>query len=103
MRCCPSGHTTGRGTGASSASTWPCAAPSRWPTCSSATASWKCFDLAADPTWRTEVTDPAVVLPEAQAMLTWRSCHAERTWTSLHLGPHRLGRWPEHLVADPAV
>ena len=25
--------------------------------------SWKCFDLAADPTWRTEVTDPAVVLP----------------------------------------
>ena len=48
--------------------------------------SWKCFDLAADPTWRTEVTDPAVVLPEAQAMLTWRSRHAERTWTGLHLG-----------------
>jgi arylsulfatase A-like enzyme len=63
--------------------------------------SWKCFDLAADPTWRTEVTDPALVLPEAQAMLTWRSRHAERTWTSLHLGAARLGRWPEHLMADP--
>ena len=63
--------------------------------------SWKCFDLAADPTWRTEVTDPEVVLPEAQAMLTWRSGHAERTWTSLHLGTPRLGRWPEHLLVDP--
>ena len=61
--------------------------------------TWKCFDLASDPTWRTEVTDPAVVLPEAQAMLTWRSRHAERTWTSLHLGRPRLGRWPEHLMA----
>ena len=61
---------------------------------------WKCFDLAADPTWRTEVTDPAVVLPLAQAMLTWRSAHAERTWTSLHLGTERLGRWPEHLRRD---
>jgi arylsulfatase A-like enzyme len=60
--------------------------------------SWKCFDLAADPTWRTEVTDPAVVLPEAQAMLTWRSRHAERTWTGTHLGPQRLGRWPQHLT-----
>ena len=60
--------------------------------------AWKCFDLAADPTWRTEVTDPAVVLPEAQAMLIWRSRHAERTWTGLHLGSERLGRWPDDLV-----
>ena len=64
--------------------------------------SWRCFDLAADPTWRTEVTDPAVVLPEAQAMLTWRSRHAERTWTGLHLGPHRLGRWPDALTVGAA-
>ena len=27
--------------------------------------SWRCFDLAADPTWQTEVTDPEVVLAEA--------------------------------------
>jgi hypothetical protein len=32
--------------------------------------SWRCFDLVADPTWRTEITDPAVVLPQAQAMQT---------------------------------
>ena len=28
--------------------------------------SWLCFDLVADPTWRTTVTDPAMVLPLAQ-------------------------------------
>lgn len=64
--------------------------------------SWRCFDLAADPTWRTEVLDPSIVLPEAQAMLTWRSRHAERTWTGLHLGPHRLGRWPADLTVGAA-
>ena len=37
--------------------------------------SWLCFDLTADPTWRTTTEDPAVVLPLAQAMLTWRSEH----------------------------
>ena len=31
--------------------------------------SWKCFDLAADPTWQTEIDDPQVLLAEAQAML----------------------------------
>ena len=59
--------------------------------------SWKCFDVATDPTWRTEITDPAIVLPEAQAMLTWRSQHADRTWTGTQLGPYRLGRWPSEL------
>lgn len=56
--------------------------------------SWRCFDLAADPTWRTEVTDPAVVLPEAQAMLGWRAAHAERTMTGLLLRDGGIGRWP---------
>jgi len=60
--------------------------------------SWKCFDLAADPTWQTEVTDPAAVLGEAQAMLTWRSRHAERTLTDLQVGPHRLGRWSDVTI-----
>ena len=60
--------------------------------------SWRCFDLAADPTWRTEVTDPAIVLVCAQAMLTWRSRHSDRTLTGLLLsadGPR--GRWPQML------
>ena len=39
---------------------------------------WLCFDLAADPTWRTAIDDPARVLPLAQAMLTWRSRHTDR-------------------------
>jgi arylsulfatase A-like enzyme len=56
--------------------------------------SWRCFDIAADPTWRTTVDDPAVVLPLAQAMLTWRSEHAERTLADLVLGPDGGGRWP---------
>ena len=35
-------------------------------------------------------------------MLTWRSRHADRTWTGLHLGPHRLGRWPDDLTVGAA-
>ncbi len=57
--------------------------------------SWRCFDLAADPTWRTEVDDPARVLPMAQAMLTWRSTHAERTLTDMLLERGGVGRWDE--------
>jgi arylsulfatase A-like enzyme len=56
--------------------------------------SWRCFDLAADPTWRTEVTDPAVVLPIAQRMLTWRSCHADRVLADMLTERGGVGRWP---------
>jgi hypothetical protein len=53
-----------------------------------------CFDLAADPTWRTEVTDPAVILESAQAMLSWRSQHSERTLTGMLVEDGGIGRWP---------
>ena len=56
--------------------------------------SWRCFDLAADPTWRTAVEDPAVVLPLAQAMLVWRSVHAERTLADMLLEDGGIGRRP---------
>lgn len=56
--------------------------------------SFRCFDLAADPTWRTEVGDPGVVLAHAQAMLTWRSQHAERTLTGMLTEKGGIGRWP---------
>jgi arylsulfatase A-like enzyme len=56
--------------------------------------SWRCFDLSRDPTWRTEVTDPALVLPLAQAMLTWRSQGAERTLTGMLAQDGGIGRWP---------
>ncbi len=56
--------------------------------------SYRCFDLAADPSWRTEVSDPALVLAHAQAMLTWRSQHAERTLTGMLVEEGGIGRWP---------
>lgn len=62
--------------------------------------SWMCFDLAADPTWRTETTDPAVVLPLAQDMLVWRSTHAERTLADLLLEHGGIGRWPHTSSAS---
>jgi arylsulfatase A-like enzyme len=56
--------------------------------------SWLCFDLAADPGWRTTTEDPAVVLPLAQSMLIWRSTHLGGNCTQLLLGPERRGLWP---------
>jgi arylsulfatase A-like enzyme len=56
--------------------------------------AWRCFDLAADPTWCTEITDPAVVLEHAQSMLTWRSRHADRTLSDMLLYSGGVGRVP---------
>jgi arylsulfatase A-like enzyme len=51
-----------------------------------------CFDLAADPTWNSRVTDPAVLLEDAQAMLTWRAQHLDRTHTDFLLRNGGMGR-----------
>ncbi|HSL58874.1 MAG TPA: sulfatase-like hydrolase/transferase [Acidimicrobiales bacterium] len=56
--------------------------------------SWLAFDLGADPTWRTELTDPAGVLALAQEMLVWRANHAERTLTGMLLEDGGIGRLP---------
>ena len=56
--------------------------------------SWLCFDLAADPTWRTLITDPAIVLGQAQAALTWRAQNLDRTLTGLLIDGGGVGRWP---------
>jgi arylsulfatase A-like enzyme len=56
--------------------------------------SWRCFDLAADASWRSECSDPAIVLPLAQAMLAWRSHHTERTLTGMLVEDGGIGRWP---------
>jgi len=61
--------------------------------------TWLCFDLAADPTWHTTTSDPLVVLPLAQSMLTWRSRHLGGTYTQRLLGPVRRGLWPELRTA----
>jgi hypothetical protein len=54
----------------------------------------RCYDLAADPTWRTETADPAVLLPLAQAMLAWRSRHLDRNLTGFFLRDGGVGRRP---------
>lgn len=56
--------------------------------------SWFCYDLAADPTWRTRTTNPDVVLPLAQEMLTWRQTHQDRTWSNLLVDAGPNGHWP---------
>ena len=48
------------------------------------------FDLENDPGWRSPVSDPAWILPKAQAMLNWRMQKAERRLTAVsltHEGP----------------
>ena len=63
-----------------------------------ADASWRCFDLGVDPTWRTTTEDPAVVLPLAQEMLTWRAEHQGGVWSQTLVGADRRGLWPAGLV-----
>jgi arylsulfatase A-like enzyme len=60
---------------------------------------WLCFDLAADPTWQTQVTDPAVVLPLAQSMLVWRQQHLDRQLTGTLIKKSGLtGRTPDPVI-----
>lgn len=56
--------------------------------------SWLGFDLAADPTWRTPLADPAKLLEQAQALLTWRARHTDRTLTGMLVETGGVGRWP---------
>jgi arylsulfatase A-like enzyme len=52
------------------------------------------FDLQADPSWRTPLKEPSTVLREAQAMLTWRAQHSDRTMTGMLVEKGGVGRWP---------
>jgi arylsulfatase A-like enzyme len=61
---------------------------------------WRCFDLASDPTWRTEIDDPAIVLRSAQSMLAWRASHADRQLTDMLLIDGGVGRVPPSLPAS---
>jgi arylsulfatase A-like enzyme len=45
--------------------------------------TFRSYALSVDPIWRTEETDPAIILEQAQAMLVWRSRHTERTLTGI--------------------
>ncbi len=56
--------------------------------------TWLCFDLVADPTWRTVESRADVVLGKAQAMLQWRMNHARRELSHMVLTNGGVGRWP---------
>lgn len=65
------------------------------------------FDLAADPTWRTTVDEPAAVLRAAESMLTWRATHTDRTLADTLVGLFDDGRLAGRLPdaapgSDPA-
>lgn len=53
-----------------------------------------CFDIAADPTWRTECTDQSRVLRAAQELLTWRMQMTDRQHTGFLVENGGTGRWP---------
>lgn len=56
---------------------------------------WLCFELAVDPSWQTQTTDPTVVLPLAQEMLVWRQQHLDRQLTGMLLRDGGIGRRPD--------
>ena len=62
--------------------------------------STKCFDLAADPTWRTECTDVERVLLATKEQLVWRQSHLRHDLTDMLLTPDRRGRWPSGERVD---
>jgi arylsulfatase A-like enzyme len=53
------------------------------------------FDLAADQTWRTPLTDPARLLNLANEMLTWRARHLDRALTGTLIDKGIKGRVPD--------
>jgi arylsulfatase A-like enzyme len=53
-----------------------------------------CFDLAADPTWRTTTDDPSVIAALAEQMLSWRARNLDRTMTGMLLRDGGVGRRP---------
>ena len=63
---------------------------------------WLAFDLATDPTWRTPLSDPLEVLKLAQAMLTWRARHLDRTMTGMLAEDGGIGRWPPARIPAEA-
>jgi arylsulfatase A-like enzyme len=60
--------------------------------------SYKCFDVAADPTWRTECRDLERVLAAAQEQLVWRQKNLRDDLSNMLLSPDRRGSWPRRLI-----
>jgi hypothetical protein len=59
--------------------------------------SMKCYDLAMDPTWRSECDDRDRVFEALREQLLWRQEHLRHDLTDMLLSPDRKGRWPNEL------
>jgi arylsulfatase A-like enzyme len=57
-----------------------------------------CFDLDADPTWRTLESDASVQLDRARLMLQWRMNHARRDLSHTVVDNGVTGRWPADVA-----
>jgi arylsulfatase A-like enzyme len=62
--------------------------------------SFKCFDLRADATWRTECVDAERILSAVREQLVWRQEHLRRDFTDMLLSPQRRGRWPARFTEE---
>ncbi len=56
--------------------------------------SYRCYDTAADPSWRTEVSDTERAFGSARELLQWRQEHLQRDMTDMLLRSDRPGHWP---------
>jgi hypothetical protein len=59
--------------------------------------SMKCFDLEADPSWRTECDDLERIFHATQQQLLWRQSHLRHDLTDMLLSPDRRGHWPSDI------
>jgi len=54
-----------------------------------------CFDLAADPTWRTETSDATVILDLSRQLHAWRMQKNRHQFTGFLVDKGGVGRWPD--------
>ena len=57
-----------------------------------------CFDLVADPHWKTEETNTDVVLKLSQQLHAWRMQHNRHTFTGFLVEDGGIGRWPTEVA-----
>jgi arylsulfatase A-like enzyme len=57
-----------------------------------------CFDLRADPTWRTQTSDPSVILDLSRELHAWRMQKNRHHFTGFLVDKGGIGRWPEGVA-----
>lgn len=57
-----------------------------------------CFDLEADPTWRTQTEDSSVILDLSRQLHAWRMQKNRHHFTGFLVNKGGLGRWPEGVA-----